>query len=105
MASPKCDLCGHELRVTKAKNGKPFQLCSGCGLQILIRKDQGVALFEKKYGASYRGVTTAQPVAAAAKPKPAPAAGKETTREPKKETSSTPAGGEPKPRRGFFDFD
>lgn len=112
MPKPLCPLCGGELRVTSAKNHRPFQLCtSGCGLQILLRTQVGVDRFEKKYGTSWRGAAAAAPVA-----KAAPAAAAAVAKTPAKpfprkegasvkEAKAAETGARPKPRRGFFDFD
>lgn len=37
-----CPLCGETLPVKEDKNGRPYFICLGCGLQTFIRSESGV---------------------------------------------------------------
>jgi DNA-directed RNA polymerase subunit RPC12/RpoP len=47
-----CLLCGRKLeKRTSKKNGKPYFVCDSCGIQLFIRKKQGIELLEETFGA------------------------------------------------------
>ena len=47
-----CILCGRKLeKRTSKKNGKPYFVCDSCGIQLYIRKKQGIELLEETFGA------------------------------------------------------
>jgi len=45
-----CLLCGCKLeKRTSKKNGKPYFVCDPCGIQLFIRKKQGIELLEETF--------------------------------------------------------
>lgn len=42
-----CFLCGNGIPVKFTKKQKPYLTCDPCGIQIFIRRKEGIALFEK----------------------------------------------------------
>jgi DNA-directed RNA polymerase subunit RPC12/RpoP len=45
-----CLLCGRKLeKRTSKKNGKPYFVCDSCGIQLFIRKKQGIELLEETF--------------------------------------------------------
>jgi len=45
-----CILCGCKLeKRTSKKNGKPYFVCDPCGIQLFIRKKQGIELLEETF--------------------------------------------------------
>jgi predicted RNA-binding Zn-ribbon protein involved in translation (DUF1610 family) len=42
-----CPVCGEGLDVRKAKRGKPYVVCNGCGVQMFVRVESGIRKFEK----------------------------------------------------------
>ena len=45
-----CLLCGRKLeKRTSKKNGKPYFVCDPCGIQLFIRKQQGIELLEETF--------------------------------------------------------
>jgi DNA-directed RNA polymerase subunit RPC12/RpoP len=45
-----CLLCGRKLeKRTSKKNGKPYFVCDPCGIQLFIRKKQGIELLEETF--------------------------------------------------------
>jgi hypothetical protein len=43
MAVLPCFLCGKKLDQRTDKNGKPYFICDPCGVQMFIRRKQGIA--------------------------------------------------------------
>jgi len=45
-----CILCGRKLeKRTSTKNGKPYFVCDPCGIQLFIRRKQGIELLEETF--------------------------------------------------------
>ena len=45
-----CILCGRKLeKRTSIKNGKPYFVCDPCGIQLFIRRKQGIELLEETF--------------------------------------------------------
>ena len=45
-----CILCGRKLeKRTSKKNGKPYFVCDPCGIQLFIRRKQGIELLEETF--------------------------------------------------------
>ena len=44
-----CLLCGKTLEKRIDKNGKPYFVCDPCGIQLFIRKKQGIELLEETF--------------------------------------------------------
>jgi|SRR5215831_3297151 len=42
MASIPCFLCGNQIRKRRDKHGKPYFVCEPCGVQIFVRRRQGI---------------------------------------------------------------
>ena len=42
MATLPCFLCGKELNQRTDKNGNPYFVCDPCGMQVFIRRAQGI---------------------------------------------------------------
>jgi hypothetical protein len=42
MAQLPCFLCGKQLDQRTTKNSKPYFVCDGCGMQIFVRRAQGM---------------------------------------------------------------
>jgi hypothetical protein len=42
MQSLPCFLCGRTLEKRTSKNGKPYFVCDACGIQLFIRRKQGI---------------------------------------------------------------
>lgn len=42
MPNVPCSLCGKQLDVRIDKNGKRYVVCNGCGMQMFIRRQQGI---------------------------------------------------------------
>src|SRR5437879_4820923 len=42
MANAPCWLCGKQLDVRIDKNRKRYLVCNGCGMQVFIRREQGM---------------------------------------------------------------
>jgi hypothetical protein len=42
MTTIPCVLCGEKLRKKTDKNGKPYFICDPCGMQLFIRRKQGI---------------------------------------------------------------
>src|SRR4051812_42289677 len=42
MTSLPCFLCGKNLDKRIDKNGKPYVICNPCGVQIFVRRQQGI---------------------------------------------------------------
>jgi len=47
MQSLPCFLCGHKLEKRTSKNGKPYFVCDGCGIQLFVRRKQGIENLSK----------------------------------------------------------
>jgi len=41
-----CFLCGNQLDVRETFRGKPYLVCEGCGVQIFIRREEGITLLQ-----------------------------------------------------------
>lgn len=37
-----CFLCGNGLRVKNSKRNKPYFICEPCGVQVFVRREQGI---------------------------------------------------------------
>jgi hypothetical protein len=37
-----CLLCGHRLEKRTSKNGKPYFVCDSCGIQLFVRRKDGI---------------------------------------------------------------
>jgi len=45
-----CILCGRKLeKRTSRKNGKPYFVCDPCGIQLFIRRQQGIEKLEQVF--------------------------------------------------------
>lgn len=42
MQSLPCFLCGCHLEKRTSKNGKPYFVCDACGIQLFVRRKQGI---------------------------------------------------------------
>jgi chaperonin cofactor prefoldin len=42
-----CFLCGKQLNQRTDKNNKPYFICNPCGMQIFIRREQGIQKLEE----------------------------------------------------------
>ena len=42
MTTIPCLLCGSEIRKRRDKHGKPYFVCEPCGVQLFIRRKQGI---------------------------------------------------------------
>jgi hypothetical protein len=47
MPSLPCFLCGHKLEKRVSKNDKPYFVCDACGIQLFIRRKQGIERLSK----------------------------------------------------------
>jgi hypothetical protein len=45
-----CPVCRKMIRVRNTKNGKPYLICDGCGVQMFIRGREGIARFKQLLG-------------------------------------------------------
>jgi|SRR5579871_153644 DNA-directed RNA polymerase subunit RPC12/RpoP len=52
MAFLPCLLCGNKLEKRESKNAKPYFVCDACGIQLFIRRKQGIARLEELLRAS-----------------------------------------------------
>ena len=60
MASIPCVLCGRKLEKRTDKNQKPYFVCDPCGIQMFVRRKQGIELLEKLMRAFQRKEITFQ---------------------------------------------
>jgi len=44
-----CLLCGNKLEKRTDKNGKPYFVCDPCGIQLFVRRKQGIGLLEEVF--------------------------------------------------------
>src|SRR5437660_1576788 len=44
-----CLLCGNKLEKRTDKNGKPYFVCDPCGIQVFVRRKQGIGLLEEVF--------------------------------------------------------
>jgi len=44
-----CLLCGNKLEKRTDKNGKPYFVCDPCGIQLFVRRKQGIELLEEVF--------------------------------------------------------
>ena len=42
-----CPLCARGLDIRETKKNKPYVICDPCGLQLFVRNDTGIAIFER----------------------------------------------------------
>ena len=42
-----CFLCGNKCEIKLSKRGKPYFVCDPCGIQVFIRREAGIQLFNK----------------------------------------------------------
>jgi len=42
-----CPLCTRGLDIRETKKDKPYVICDPCGMQLFVRNDTGIALFER----------------------------------------------------------
>jgi len=42
-----CPLCARGLDIRETKKDKPYVICDPCGMQLFVRNDTGIALFER----------------------------------------------------------
>jgi hypothetical protein len=42
-----CFLCGGKCEIKLSKRGKPYFVCNPCGIQVFIRREAGIQLFNK----------------------------------------------------------
>ena len=42
MQTLPCLLCGSKLEMRTSKNNKPYFTCDGCGIQLFVRRKQGI---------------------------------------------------------------
>lgn len=64
-----CPCCDEPMEVNKSLKGKPTIHCPECALQMFIRGNRGVRLFQKRYGGEWtaaKGETPAEAAPAAA---------------------------------------
>jgi predicted RNA-binding Zn-ribbon protein involved in translation (DUF1610 family) len=47
IAKLPCPLCGLLLDIRESVKGKPYAVCDPCGMQLFIRKEQGIDALEK----------------------------------------------------------
>jgi len=47
MQSLPCFLCGRKLQKRTSKKGKPYFVCDHCGIQLFIRRKQGIEKLER----------------------------------------------------------
>lgn len=47
-----CILCGIKLEKRSDKHAKPYFVCDSCGIQLFVRKQQGIARLEKLFEAA-----------------------------------------------------
>ena len=47
MQSLPCFLCGCRLEMRTSKNGKPYFVCDTCGIQLFVRRKQGIEKLRK----------------------------------------------------------
>ncbi|MDH5414635.1 MAG: hypothetical protein OEW87_10900 [Flavobacteriaceae bacterium] len=41
-----CFLCGNQLEVRNSKREKPYLVCDPCGMQVFVRREEGINLLE-----------------------------------------------------------
>lgn len=56
MSSLPCFLCGRKLETRMSKHNKPYFVCDPCGIQLFIRREQGI----KRLEALFRNVERAE---------------------------------------------
>jgi hypothetical protein len=49
-----CLLCGSKLQKRTSKNNKPYFMCDPCGIQLFVRRKQGIERLDKLLAASAR---------------------------------------------------
>ena len=47
MQSIPCCLCGRKLEKRTSKKGKPYFVCDPCGIQVFVRRKQGIERLEE----------------------------------------------------------
>jgi DNA repair exonuclease SbcCD ATPase subunit len=55
-----CPLCSIPLDIRKSVKGKPYAVCDSCGIQMFIRKEQGIKALEKRLT---KGFISSSPIA------------------------------------------
>ena len=55
-----CFLCGNKLDQRISKNEKPYFICDPCGIQLFVRRKQGIELLDKYMNSFKRGEITFQ---------------------------------------------
>ena len=58
-----CLLCGNKLRKRTDKHNKPYFVCDPCGIQLFVRRQQGIERLDKLFRASERNAIPFQQAA------------------------------------------
>jgi predicted nucleic acid-binding Zn ribbon protein len=53
-----CPLCGLSLKIRESVKKKPYFICDPCGMQIFIRKEQGIKTLNKKLAVGFPSSST-----------------------------------------------
>ena len=48
-----CPLCAKKQEIRMSKKDKPYIVCDNCGVQLFIRKSEGVRILAEKVGSEW----------------------------------------------------